>query len=461
MKLLVGAAVFVLGLASFGCSGDDGKDGAAGPPGAKGETGAKGATGEQGEQGPQGEPGEPGPQGEQGPPGGAGGDSGGSVPVGTLNASCMKPCHTFAGIVEQWKTSRHYATYISNLGGDEVDSWTGAKACGNCHASDGPELRLAGTVTHAGTVGPVALSHGQLNYKDSGSGKIQEITYAGQTNVAVVGCGTCHDNSPAHDPHLTGGDYVAGSFPLRVPSGADDYAVIERSSAVGTSDGTSAGQYQAGNACIWCHKSRKDVTNYILAGTNSITSTTWGPHEGPDADVYSGKGGYEYIPKAYSTSTHSTSLKKGCVNCHMPPVAENGGIGNHSFYPQLSACKNCHATATSFDVNGGQSKVKVELQSLRVKLNSLLLLTRDGLNPLSSSDLSDANFALDESLPASAAPTRPAVQGPTAGALYNYFVMARASALGVHNPSYTGQILYDSIEAVGGDLTGLIRPPAN
>src|SRR6478609_1719991 len=161
MKLLFGVAV---ALALFGCAGDDGKDGATGPAGATGPKGEKGDTGAKGAQGEQGEPGEQGEQGEPGPPGdGAGGDSG--VPSGTLNASCMKPCHTFSGIVEQWKTSRHYATYISNLGGDEVDSWTGAKACGNCHAVDGVQQRLAGNVTYNGTTGPTDIQHGQLNYK--------------------------------------------------------------------------------------------------------------------------------------------------------------------------------------------------------------------------------------------------------------------------------------------------------
>src|SRR6478609_7269914 len=349
MKLLFGVAV---ALALFGCAGDDGKDGATGPAGATGPKGEKGDTGAKGAQGEQGEPGEQGEQGEPGPPGdGAGGDSG--VPSGTLNASCMKPCHTFTGIVEQWKTSRHYATYISNLGGEEVESWTGAKSCGNCHASDGLELRESGMVGHAGTAGPVDLAHGQLNYKDtsSTSGAIKEVTYAGATTVAVVGCNTCHD-AINHDPHLSGADYVPGSFPLRAPVGAEDYAVIERSSAIGTSDGTNAGKFRAGNACMWCHKSRKDVTNYVLAGTNSITSTTWGPHEGPQTDVYSGKGAYEYVPKAYRNSSH-TNFSTGCVQCHMPKVAENGNIGNHSFYAQLSACKSCHMDATNFDVSGG------------------------------------------------------------------------------------------------------------
>jgi len=278
--------------------------------------------------------------------------------------------------------------------------------------------------------------------------------YAGQTTVAAVNCSACHDDSPANDPHLTGANYVLGSFPLRVPSAAGDYAVIERSSAVGTSTGTRSREYQTGNACIWCHKSRKDVTNYILA-ENNITSTSWGPHLGPAADVYTGEGGYEFAGKNYGNSSH-TNLQTGCVQCHMPPVAANSGIGDHSFYPQLSACQNCHAGALSFDIVGGQTRVSGMLQRLREQLNTMGMLTRDGTTPLDN-ELTDTEFAADNAMPQTEEnlPVLEAVAGP----LYNYFVMARGGALGVHNPNYVQQILYDSIEGVGGNLSGLTRPP--
>ncbi len=468
MKLLKGALVVMLGLASFACSGDDGKDGAEGPPG---EQGPKGDTGPAG---PKGAKGDTGDKGDQGDPGiGAGGDSGGSVPEGTLNASCMKPCHTFTGIVEQWKTSRHYATYVANLGGDEVESWTGAKACGNCHAADGPQLRVEGNVKYNGTTGPTDLTHGQLNYKDStASGAVKEIVYNGHATVAQVGCNTCHD-AINNDPHKTGADYVKGDFKLRYPTGGTDYAIIEKSSAVGTSDGTHANTYRAGNACIWCHKSRKDVTNYITAA-NSITSTTWGPHEGPHADIYTGIGGYHYIPNSYGSSTHADPAKvpDGCVTCHMPPVAENDGFADHSFYPQLSVCNGCHSgNNTNFDINGAQTRVKQKLQTIRLALNggSPLasppvsppipgigpLLTRDGVNPLSASDLSDSDFAADETLPQAKGVT---LTADVAGALYNYLLISRGSALGAHNTKYTEQLLYDSYKGLGGNMTGWTRP---
>jgi len=470
MRTSWGIAV-ALGLVLLSCSGDDGKDGAkgpAGPKGEKGDTGATGKTGATGPQGDQGDQGDQGPTGDQGPEGPAGptgpagppgpsGEAGAAgagpveLPDGTLNASCMKPCHTFDGTVEQWKTSRHYATYVANLGGDEAESWTGAKACGNCHAQDGVQQRLAGNVTvNAGAAVPVELLHGQLNYKDA-SNKIQEAIYAGQATVAVVGCATCHDDSAAHDPHLTGKDYAPGDFPLRVPSGSNDYAIIEKSSALGTSDGTKV-KYQVGNACMWCHKSRKDVTNYVLATNNNVSSTNWGPHEGPDADLFTGKGGYEFAGKTYQNSQHQ-SFVKGCVSCHMAPEPDNMNVGNHSFYPQLETCTaSCHQTAKNFNVGGAQDRVKTMLQRLRVALNTLNLLTRDGTNPLTGADLTDTNWNLDKALP------KTGVDGPTAGALYDYFLVARASAYGVHNPYYVQEIAYDAIQATGGDLSGLNRP---
>ena len=149
-----------------------------------------------------------------------------------------------------------------------------------------------------------------------------------------------------------------------MPTGKDDQVVIERSSALGTSDGTKPASTPS-TAPAWCHKSRKDVTNYVLASTN-VTSTSWGPHNSPAADIYSGVGGYEYPSKSYTSSSHA-NFTTGCVQCHMPPVADNMGIGDHSFAPQLSACTAmCHQNETSFDVNGGQQRTALALQSLRV-----------------------------------------------------------------------------------------------
>jgi hypothetical protein len=421
------------------CSGEDGEPGPKGPPGARGE---KGEDGEKGDRGPKGEPGpegEPGPRGPAGPSG-EGGEGGGG-PTG-IQTSCLSPCHGFTGIVEQWKASTHYATYVANLGGEEVDTWTGTAACGNCHAIDGIEQRLEENVRFLGTTGPENVTHGQIGYLNSTTGKVAESTYAGHASVAVVHCTTCHEVTDENDPHRTGLDYEPGSFPLRVPTGEDEVAYLEKSSQVGVADGTPTGAYGPGNACMWCHKSRKDVTNFIV-DSNAI-NLRWGPHEGPHADVYTGKGGYHYTGQTYSNSSHE-ALEKGCVSCHMPSTSANMGIGDHSFAPQVSACNasGCHQNATS--VHLGQTTLKDNIRDLRTALNSKGWLTRSEASPyeaLTAAQLADENFALDAPRPGN-------TLGPEeAGALYNYLIIARGGAFGTHNPLYVKQLIFDSYKAV-------------
>ncbi|MFZ5891492.1 MAG: hypothetical protein ACOY0T_10615 [Myxococcota bacterium] len=441
------------------CSGEDGKDGAPGATGERGAQGPQGPAGPEGPQGPAGPAGGAGPQGPEGPQGPAGpqgppgvglGSSGSGGETQVLGVSCLSPCHGFTGIVEQWKTSTHYATYIANLGGEEVATWTGANTCGNCHAIDGIEQRVAGKVNAVGTAPPDA-THGQLNYINTSTSRLAEATYAGHATVAVVHCTTCHEVNPDTDPHVTGEDYVPGSFPLRVPSGATDQAIIERSATAGTVSGTPAGAYGNGNVCIWCHKSRKDVTNYITA-SNTITSVNWGPHTGPQSDIYTGKGGYQYTGKAYGNSSHQ-AFANGCLDCHMPRTAgRNQGIGNHSFAPQLSSCQKagCHANANSFDVIGGQSAMRASIQELRVALNNKGWLTRSAASPyvaLTPEELQDRDFAADKARPTGSG--TPLTAGE-AGALYNYLLLARGAGGGVHNPVYVRELIYDSVQAVTG-----------
>jgi hypothetical protein len=45
-----------------------------------------------------------------------------------------------------------------------------------------------------------------------------------------------------------------------------------------------------------------------------------------------------------------------------------------------------------------------------------------------------------------------------AGALYNYILVARGGASGVHNPVYIGQIMYDSYFALTGTNFSGTRP---
>jgi hypothetical protein len=390
----------------------------------------------EGPEGPAGPEGAPGLAATPGTPGNPGGVGASGTADGGLAVGCMSPCHGFNGIVEQWKTSTHFLAQLANS--DEVPTWTGPAACGNCHASDGLPLRLAGTVIASGA-GPTSTKLGQLNYLAGAS--VKEATYSGQSSIASIGCATCHDTGATTDPHITGGLYVPGSFKLRAPSGANDQMLLEKSPTVGVVSGTPAGKWGVSNTCIGCHKSRKDVTQYITA-SNNITSTHWGPHEGPHADIFSGLGGYSFDGKTYKNSTHQTV--GGCSSCHMGKSAANGGMPDHSMRVTLATCQNagCHVGATTFDVLGGQGTVRAALQELRVLLNDAGFLTRGEAAPyeaLSAAELADTHFELDSTRPAAG------LTADQAGALYDYLLVARGSASGVHNPAYTKELIFDSV----------------
>jgi hypothetical protein len=137
-------------------------------------------------------------------------------------------------------------------------------------------------------------------------------------------------------------------------------------------------------------------------------------------------------------------------------VADNSGVPNHTFNPQLSTCGStgCHSPPpTTFNVVGGQATVQGALTDLERALNTAGWLTRASSSPYSplsdpdggNGQVGDGSWALDTPIPGI---TLTAAQ---AGALYNYLLAAHGSAYGVHNPLYTKELLYDSYVAVTGN----------
>lgn len=423
VALLLGTAVVGAAL-GVGC----GSDGDAGPPGAPGPTGVAGPAGPEG-------------------PGPTSGLDGGPL----SNPACTTPCHTFNGVVDQWRFSNHSHPQENEIGGG---------ACGNCHAIDGIESRVAGRATTTGDAGALAnVAQGHLSYT-SAPNTVSEIGYAGASTIGRIHCSTCHRFDQTTDPHVTG-SYAAGQAPLRVAGGASDVAYIEKTGDAGVvSEGQSV-SYGAGNLCVFCHKSRKDARFYIQA-TNNL-SVRWGPHNGPQSDLFSGRGGYglNQAGETYGTATHTT-IASACVTCHMQPVAENGNTPDHTMKPKVAYCKTCHSTytGTTFDVDNGRSDVRRGLEELEAALNAASLITRASVapfSPLTTEELADGQFHLDS--PRS--PGAP-VDAPTAGAVYNYLLIARSKDLGVHNPRYTKQLLWDSIRQIkGGTPTFISSRPAS
>jgi hypothetical protein len=369
--------------------------------------------------------------------------------------------------VAQYQTSVHYTEYLVNVSSatPEAEWTTTGAACGNCHAIDAFQQRTTGNVGTAGNGTVANLASGELQYRDPATGALSTSTYLGTATVAEVYCTTCHAVTNANDPHKTGLPWTAGSFPLYVSE--DGGAInIERSPSTAAVTGTQAsgpngGNFGPGATCMWCHRSRVDVTNYLTSTGNKITSPYWGPHEGPQADLFTGVGAYEYVGATYGEATHEQKLS--CVDCHMVPMATNGNVPDHSFAPQLSACLGCHAGATSFDMSGYETDIQTLLTEFEVVLSGEGLLTRASSPPylpLTAAQFGDGNWADDLPSPGGSVDGGlTALTEDQAGAIYNYILVARGGAYGVHNPKYIGEILYDSYAALtGSPPTDFARP---
>jgi hypothetical protein len=126
-------------------------------------------------------------------------------------------------------------------------------------------------------------------------------------------------------------------------------------------------------------------------------------------------------------------------------------VPDHSFNPQIAACRGCHAGATTFDVSGFETDIQNELTQVETFLNGENALTRATAAPysgLAPSNLGDGNWSQDQPVPGATLEGGLLTQDQ-AGALYDYLLVARGGAYGVHNPKYIGEILFDSATALG------------
>ena len=120
--------------------------------------------------------------------------------------------------------------------------------------------------------------------------------------------------------------------------------------------------------------------------------------------------------------------------------------------PAVPFCKTCHSQyqGTTFDIQGGQSLVRNALGELERLLNAAGFLSRAEsapYGPLTDEELADGQFHLDHVRPGGGdGGANVVADGPTAGALYDYLIVARGKDLGVHNPTYTKQLLWDAIK---------------
>ncbi len=310
---------------------------------------------------------------------------------------------------------------------------------------------------------------------------------AGPDTAQPVTCVACHD------PHAQG-----------TTSGEPNTATVRvQGDTAKLPAGFQAKSVGKGALCMTCHNTRNALHNDAYPPTSYSA-----PHTAAQADVVMGENAY-FVSEG-QRSAHSY-LKDTCVTCHLqetPPPAElsyNRSGTNHTFEAGLAICASCHSSA--LDGKALQVGIEEKLHKLAEKMGQYLLsklpvqITIKDYTPHEtggkSYDLLSDPVVVGKDNIASAEPTEPhGQQGfiikfkspvaftykpsgeaphtlslkeaevrlgdittdgtaaliPTSDALvkagWNYFLIEGDGSEGIHNPSFTLDVLEATIEAL-------------
>ncbi len=292
---------------------------------------------------------------------------------------------------------------------------------------------------------------------------IHEATAAdGVTGVTIAqpvsqgfACTTCHDSS---------------DFPAT-------YSVAEvkfPSGAVITFPGSTP---PAANLCLLCHQGRESTVSVNKAigdkpdDTVDATLRFRNPHYfGAGATIFGteAKGAYEYTGKTYLGHHAHVDAGQTCVTCH----------NAHDLSINTQLCAGCHAGTTdpelirmgTTDYDGDANTTEgmfdeiTTLQDLLLAAIQKYAADKAG-SPVVYSGANYPYFFIDTNADGVADPDELVSTNSFASwtprllrASYNYQWSQKDPGAFAHNGKYMLQILYDSIQDLGGSVTGLTRP---
>ena len=324
-------------------------------------------------------------EGPQGPAGPAGKDGTNGENGKDANSNCVQ-CHNWSDSlvtkIFQYDASQH-ATGSTTFEGTR-------KACAVCHTSQG---YLENIVTNADTTA--------------------EAVY----DAAPINCRTCHKI------HKT---YTNADWDLTITTGFqpmyDKTITIDLAAEGGSS-----------NLCARCHQARK-TSPWLTTRTSTTdslkpTSNRWGPHHGTQGLILAGKGAFEIGAVPFGQTDHKSSL--ACSSCHQA-LAQGDLVGGHSLkmrneeenIQNIAACKNCHSSATSFDVGGRQTEIAGMMQTLKVKLAVANMLDTNTMLLKTGKKYPQKQLAV----------------------FWNYLMIVEDRSLGVHNYMYTHDMLQSGLD---------------
>jgi hypothetical protein len=329
---------------------------------------------------------------------------------------------------------------------------------------------------------PVDLSNAVRNDFGHFNGASDAARHWDDDEEVEPSCSKCHGGSEGYRFFLKHG---VGISVVEPDNGLDcatchdsfepDYAVVQIDKVLYPSGITINDPGEVSNICAVCHsgrQSKKTVDDHIAAsnGDNSKLSFR-NVHYLPASAVKKGnlaKVGYQYTGKTYANewTTHGQ-----CVNCH-DPVATN-----HTFSPldNVACTAGCHAptpihtlrTTHVLDYDGDADATETlndEIQGLAALL--LARMAAVSSPALCYSSTTHPYFFIDANTNGTCDPTEQDDDNDDFAswtpalikAAHNYQISQKEHGAWAHNFDYMSQLLYDSIEDLGGDVSDLLRP---
>ena len=310
----------------------------------------------------------------------------------TLDANLCGDCHngTHHPTFDEWASSAHSGV---------VEEPSGRAACVKCHNG-----------AYAGT------------YLDDPAGFSNP---AAVDSIVGITCAACHD------PH---GNANPGN--LRQASVTD----------VVLPDGTVVPEAGAGRLCMACHNGRRTPENIEAQIANG--SGHFGPHESNQGDMLAGTGAYEAVAPTFPfTSSRHLAVRDGCVHCHTHPHEGDVVFTGHTFLPTVESCEECHGTITAFDQILAKEDFDGDLaiEGVQHEVEGLIELLRVAI--VEASTTPEDSLAFEQDLRAAVGDTNVSTRRQREAG-YNFFFVDADKSDGVHNTTYTVQLLQQSILAV-------------
>ncbi len=229
--------------------------------------------------------------------------------------------------------------------------------------------------------------------------------------------------------------------------------------------------------CMSCHQGRESKTSVdeaIAAGSLKFLNVHYAPSGGTLYGSVAGVG-YEYEGKTYEGQFgHYGGSSAQCASCH-----DLAGE-KHTFHPEFGAsCQGCHSEAagdieairknrsTDYDGDGNTTEMlKDELAALAAAMYAEMQTNATaGGNPIIYSDSSypyffkdtNGNGVVDDG-EATNSNKYTAWTADLMRAAFNLQFYTKETGAWAHNTNYVAQLLIDSIEALGGDVSIYNRP---